>query len=119
MSSSINPAPFHKVDMSKHSSDRHIDDFLQMVVNYSSAKLEVIAQEELYHAPGRDITPIIDTVNELVNLIETCKLSIETPFCTGFIPAWVLVDMLRFECLQPKKNTTVMRYIISLIKECK
>lgn len=112
-------APFHKVDMSKHSSDRHIDDFLQMVVNYSSAKLEVIAQEELYHAPGRDITPIIDTVNELVNLIETCKLSIETPFCTGFIPAWVLVDMLRFECLQPKKNTAVMRYIISLIKECK
>lgn len=118
MSYRNNFAPFHKVDMSKHSSDRHIDDFLQMVVNYSSAKLEVVAQEELYCALGRNITPIIDTIDELVNLIETCKLSIETPFCTGFIPAWVLVDMLRFECLQPQKNTAVMRYIISLIKEC-
>ena len=118
MSYCTNLAPFHKVDMSKHITDHHVNEFLQMVINYSSAKLEVVAQEELYCAPGREITPIIDTVNELVGLIETCKISMETPFCTGFIPAWVLIDMLKFECLQPKKNTTVMRYIISLIKEC-
>lgn len=119
MSYRTNLAPFHKVDMSKHIKDHHVNDFLQMVINYSSAKLEVIAQEELYFTPDREITPIIDTVNELISLIETCKISMETPFCTGFIPAWVLVDMLKFECLQPEKNITVMRYIISLIKECK
>lgn len=112
-------APFHKVDMSKHNTDRHVNDFLQMVVNYCSAKLEIAAKDELCFCPGRCVEPILDDVETLINLIEICKFSIQSTVVTGFIPAWVLVDMLRFECLKPKKNTTVMQYIISLIKECK
>ena len=117
--SNFNPAPFHKVDMSKHRNRHHAEEFLQMVINYCSAQLEVVAKEKLCYRPDCDITSTIDLVEELVGIIETCKISIETSHCNGFIPAWVLVDMLKFECLQSKKNTTVMRYIISLIKDCK
>ena len=119
MSCRTNLAPFHKVDMSKHSTDRHVNDFLQMVVNYCSAKLEIGAKDELCFCPDHFVEPVLDDVETLINLIETCEFSMQSTVVTGFIPAWVLVDMLRFECLQPKKNTTVMRYIISLIKECK
>lgn len=119
MSYRTNLAPFHQVDMSKHNTDRHVNDFLQMVVNYCSAKLEIGAKDGLCFRPEYSVEPVLDDVETLINLIEICEVSIQSTVVTGFIPAWVLVDMLRFECLQPKKNTTVMRYIISLIKECK
>jgi hypothetical protein len=61
----------------------------------------------------------LDTIDELSSIIEACEFALLTGKVKVVLPAWILKDMLRFECLQPEKNTAVIRYIIFLIKECK
>lgn len=109
-------APFHKVDMSSVQDRYQLDSFLKIVINYCTAMLEATAEElttpELFEHT-------LDTIDELSSIIEACEFTLLTGKVNVVLPAWILKDMLRFECFQPEKNITVIRYIISLIKECK
>lgn len=61
----------------------------------------------------------LDTIDELSSIIEACEFALLTGKVNVVLPVWILKDMLRFELVQPEKNTVVIRYIVSLIKECK
>lgn len=114
----VNPtiAPFHKVDMSSVQDRCHLDSFLKIVINYCTALLETTAEEltvpELF-------AHTLDTIDELSSIIEACEFTLLTGKVNVVLPVWILKDMLRFELVQPEKNTTVIKYITSLIRKCK
>lgn len=109
-------APFHKVDMSSVQDRCHLDSFLEIVINYCTAKLGTMAEE--LTAPELSVHTI-DTIDELSSIIDACNFTLLTGKVRVVLPVWILKDMLRFELVQPVKNTTVIKYIISLIQKCK
>ena len=94
----------------------HLDSFLEIVINYCTAKLETMADE--LTAPELSVHTI-DTIDELSSIIDACNFTLLTGKVRVVLPVWILKDMLRFELVQPVKNTTVIKYIISLIQKCK
>ena len=109
-------APFHQVDMSSVQDRCHLDSFLKMVINYCTAMLETTAEEL---ATPELFVHTLDTIDELSSIIEACEFTLLTGKVNVVLPEWILKDMLRFELVQPVKNTTVIKYITSLIRKCK
>lgn len=116
MNFTLSIAPFNKVDMLSKSIETPSAEFLSFVDNWCSDMLSSFS-ENLSLSPNSNIRTVLNEIEVVCDVIEGCR---NYPHCNHLtIPAYILTGILHEELYDPNKDLEMIKYLVTLLKECK
>lgn len=116
MSSSINPAPFHKVEVL---STTISESLMVMIITYCNTLLTEIATTELPYRHGAKMNLTFDAIEELTAILMAAEEGLKGHQTRFSISASNLAAILKILILRKDRDIRSIRECIELISQCK